>query len=153
MNARHEYRVKAVSTVTRGGIVLADGIQPVLTFSAPPEFHGQAGHWTPEHFFVSAVASCFLSTFSGGADVSGLPFVSMNLEAEGILDADEAGWRFTEVILHPHLKIAREEDRERANRLLQKAGKSCLVARSISCHVTMESVVEVEEELLVLEKN
>lgn len=153
MKDRHEYRVKAVSTVTRSGIVLADGIQPVLAFSAPPEFHGQAGHWTPEHFFVSALASCFLSTFSGGASVSGLSFVSLALDAEGILGADEAGWRFTEVILHPHLKIACEEDRERANRLLHKAEKSCLVARSISCHVSMVPVVEVEEELLVLEKN
>lgn len=153
MEDRHEYRVKAVSTVIRSGVVMADGIQPVLAFSAPPEFHGQAGHWTPEHFFVSAVACCYLSTFSGGADVSGLQFVSMDLEAEGFLGKDELGWRFTEVILRPHLKIAREEDLDRANRLLQKAGKSCLVARSLSCHITIEPVVKVEDELLVLEKN
>ena len=153
MEERHEYRVKAVSTIVRSGVVMADGIHPHITFSAPPEFHGQAGHWTPEHFFVSAVAGCYLSTFSGEADVSGLQFVSLELEAEGFLGKDEGGWRFTEVILRPHLKIAREEDRERANRLLQKAAKSCLVARSVSCRVLLEPVVKIEEELLVMERN
>jgi organic hydroperoxide reductase OsmC/OhrA len=153
MEVRHEYRVKAVSTIVRSGVVLADGIQPVISFSAPAEFHGQAGHWTPEHFFVSAVACCYLSTFSGAADVSGLQVVSFDLEAEGILGKDEGGWRFTEVFLRPHLKIAREEDRERADRLLQKAGRSCLVARSLSCRVTLEPEVKVEEELLVLREN
>jgi organic hydroperoxide reductase OsmC/OhrA len=153
MEARHEYRVKAVSTIVRSGVLMAEGIEPVIPFSAPPEFHGQAGHWTPEHFFVSAVASCYLSTFSGGAEVYGLPFVSFDLEAEGFLGKDEGGRRFTEVVLRPHLMIAREEDRERADRLLQKAGKSCLVARSLNCRVTLEPVIKVEEALLVVEKN
>lgn len=153
MEDRHEYRIKAVSTIARSGVVMAEGIEPVIQFSAPPEFHGQAGHWTPEHFFVSAVACCYLSTFSGGAEVSGLQFVSLNLEAEGFLGKDEGGWRFTEVILRPHLMIAREEDRERANRLLQKAGKSCLVARSLACRVALEPVIKVEEQLLVAAKN
>lgn len=149
MEDRHEYRVKAVSTIARSGVVMADGIHPVLAFSAPPEFHGQPGHWTPEHFFVSAAASCYLSTFSGGAEVSGLKFVSLELEAEGFLGKDEGGWRFTEVVLRPHLTIASEDDRERADRLLQKAGKSCLVARSLNCRVTLEPEVKAEEELMV----
>lgn len=153
MQDRHEYRVKAVSTVVRSGVVMADGIQPVVAFSAPPEFHGHAGHWTPEHFFVSAVACCYLSTFSGAADVSGLQFVSLDLEAEGFLGKDEGGWRFTEVMIRPALKIAREEDRERANRLLQKAAKSCLVARSVSCRVVLQPMVTIEEELMLVKEN
>lgn len=153
MEDRHEYRVKAVATIVRSGVVMADGIQPALVFSAPPEFHGQAGLWTPEHFFVSAVASCYVSTFSGGAGVSGLKFVSLELEAEGFLGKDEGGWRFTEIVLRPHLMIACEEERERANRLLQKAGKSCLVARSLNCRVTLEPVVKVEEKLVALAKD
>ena len=153
MEGQHEYRVKAVSTIVRSGVVMADGIAPVIAFSAPPEFNGQAGHWTPEHFFVSAVASCYLSTFSGSAEVSGLPFLSLDLAAEGFLAKDERGWRFTEVAIHPHLVIAKEEDRERAVRILQKAGKYCLVARSLACPVKLEPVIKVEAEPLVLEKN
>ncbi|MGA8230047.1 MAG: hypothetical protein WB795_01095, partial [Candidatus Acidiferrales bacterium] len=46
------------------------------------------------------------------------------------------------------VKIAREEDRERALRLLEKAKKNCLIARSVKCPVDLRPEVKVEEELL-----
>ncbi len=153
MEDRHEYRVKASSTIVRSGVVTADGIHPSITFSAPPEFHGQAGHWTPEHFLVAAVASCFVSSVSGIAEVSRFDFISLDLEAEGVLGKDEGGWRFSEITLRPILKIAREEDRERAVRLLKKAEKSCLIARSLACRIVLEPEVKIEEELSVPGRN
>jgi hypothetical protein len=38
---------------------------------------------------------------------------------------------------------------ERGNRLLQKAEKNCLVARSIACPTKLEPQVKVEEQLVV----
>src|SRR5947209_18399531 len=67
MNTTHKYRVGAISTATRSGFAVAEGVEGSISFSAPPEFKGRAGHWTPEHFFVAAVASCYVSTFSGMA--------------------------------------------------------------------------------------
>jgi organic hydroperoxide reductase OsmC/OhrA len=46
------------------------------------------------------------------------------------------------------VKIAREADRERALRLLQKAEKSCLIARSLSCPVIMVPEIHVETQLV-----
>ena len=153
MGDKHEYRVKAIATNVRSGIVTGDAIKPAIAFSAPPEFNGQAGQWTPEHFFVAAVASCYLSTFSGSAEASKLPFVSFDLDAEGFLAKDEGGWRFTEVVLSPHLLIAHEGDRERAMRVIEKAGKYCLVARSLTCPVRLEPVITVVAEVPPLEKS
>jgi len=124
-------------------------MEPSVAFSAPPEFQGRAGHWTPEHFFVAAVASCFVSTFSGMALNSKFEFVSLELEAEGILGQDQAGWRFREVVLRPRLTIAQTEDKERGNRLLHKAEKNCLVARSLACPVVLEPAVIIAEQLMV----
>jgi hypothetical protein len=45
-----------------------------------------------------------------------------------------------------------EKDRDRANRLLEKAEKTCLVVRSIVSKVILEPKVIVEEELLDREK-
>jgi len=152
MKNEHIYRVNASSTVPRSGIATAEEIQPSIIFSAPPEFRGQAGQWTPEHLFVAAVASCYVSTFSGMADVSKFEFLSLNLEAEAIVGKDEKGWLFTQVILRPRLKIAQDTDRERANRLLRKAEEGCLVARSLNCRITLEPEVAIEEEMLESEK-
>lgn len=149
MEAHHEYRVDAFSAGGRNGVVQAEGIQPTISFSPPPEFQGEAGRWTPEHFLVAAVASCFVSTFEGMAQSSHFRFGSLRLSAEGVLAKETNGWRFSELRLRPFVTVLKEEDRDRAIRLLEKAEKSCLVARSLQCKVALLPAVQVEEELSV----
>ena len=60
-----------------------------ISFSAPPEFQGQAGQWTPEYLFLTSVAGCFLSTFSGMAHFSKFAFLSLDVEVEGALNKEE----------------------------------------------------------------
>jgi peroxiredoxin-like protein len=124
-------------------VVAFDRVPEPIRFSAPPEFLGEPRVWTPEHFFVAALVSCYVSTFSGIADASKFSFASLEVDAEGTIEKDAGGWRFTEVRLHPSVKIASEQDRERAGRLLEKAERSCLIARSISAKVTLAPVVRV----------
>ena len=145
MEHKYTYVVNGSSTTVRSGTLAAGQVQTAIAFSAPPEFYGQPGQWTPEHLFVASVASCFISTFSGMADYSKLEFRSLSLEVEGVIEKDEGGWRFTRVVVRPRLKIAHAQDAERANRLLQKAEKACLVARSLACPVALEPAVETLE--------
>ena len=152
METHHEYRVNAFGAGGRNGVVHAEGVLPCISFSAPPEFLGEPGRWTPEHFLVAAVASCFVSTFSGIAEKSRLEFVSFNLDAEGMLDNADGIWRFTEIKLRPVATVRKEEDRDRAIRLLEKAEKSCLIARSLQCKVALFPAVKIEEELSVTTK-
>jgi peroxiredoxin-like protein len=147
MEAHHEYRVSAFAAGGRNGIVHAEGVLACISFSAPPEFLGEPGRWTPEHFLVAAVASCFVSTFSGIAEKSRLGFASFNLDAEGVLGNEDGIWRFTEINLRPVVTVLKEEDRDLAIRLLEKAEKSCLVARSLQCKVALFPAVKIEEEL------
>lgn len=148
MQNHYVYRVSASSTSLRSGVAIAEEIQPSIAFSAPPEFQGEPGRWTPEHFFLASLAGCFVSTFSGIANFSRLEFLALELETEGTIEKEEGGWRFTQINLRPRLKIAWEKDRERASRLLEKAEKTCLVARSLTSRIVLESEVLVEEELL-----
>jgi peroxiredoxin-like protein len=149
MEAHHEYRVNAFRGDGRNGVVHAEGVLPCISFSAPPEFLGEPGRWTPEHFLVAAVASCFVSTFSGIAEKSRLEFASFNLDADGVLGNEDGIWRFTEIKLRPVVTVLKEEDRDRAIRLLEKAEKSCLIARSLQFKVTLVPAVKVEVELAV----
>jgi peroxiredoxin-like protein len=149
MEAHHEYRIKAFGADGRNGVVHAEGVLSCISFSAPPEFLGEPGRWTPEHFLVAAVASCFVSTFSGIAEKSCLRFVSFNLDAEGVLGNEDGIWRFTEIRLRPVVTVLKEKDRDLAIRLLEKAEKSCLIARSLQFTVTLVPAVKVEVELAV----
>jgi peroxiredoxin-like protein len=149
MEAHHEYRINAFGADGRNGVVHAEGILPYVPFSAPPEFLGEPGRWTPEHFLVAAVASCFFSTFSGIAEKSRLEYASFKLDAEGLLDKEDGIWRFTEIKLRPIVSVLKEKDRDRATRLLEKAEKSCLIARSLQCKVALFPAVQIKEELSV----
>ena len=149
MEAHHEYRVKAFGAGVRNGVVHAEGILPSISFSAPPEFLGEPGRWTPEHFLVASVASCFVSTFSGLAAKSRFEFVSFNLDAEGVLGNEDGIWCFTEMTLRPVVTILNEADRNLITRLLEKAEKSCLIARSLKCKVVTFPAVKIEQDLTV----
>ena len=147
MEAHHEYRIKAFGAGGPNGVVHAEGVLSSISFSAPPEFLGEPGRWTPEHFLVAAVASCFVSTFSGIAEKSRLGFASFTLDAEGLLGNEDGIWCFTEIKLRPVVTILNEEDRDRAIHLLEKAEESCLVARSLQFKVALFPAVKIEEEL------
>ena len=149
METHHEYRVNAFGAGGRNGVVHAEGVLSSISFSAPPEFLGELGRWTPEHFLVAAVASCFVSTFSGIAEKSRLRFASFNLDAEGVLGNEDGIWRFTEIKLRPVVTILKEEDRDLAILLLEKAEKSCLIARSLQFKVLLFPAVNIEEKLSV----
>ena len=149
MEDQHEYRVMAFGAGGRNGVVQAEGVLSSISFSAPPEFLGEPGRWTPEHFLVAAVASCFVSTFSGIAERSCLGFASFKLDAEGVLANEEGIWRFTEIKLRPVVTILKEENRDKVLRLLEKAEKSCLIARSLQCKIVLFPAVRIEEALSV----
>ena len=148
MSEQNGYCVTAAWESGRRGVVSAEGIDPSIRFSSPPEFKGEAGFWTPEHFLVAAVATCYVVTFYAIADLSKMEFLGLQLAAEGKLGKPDGKLRFTEIILRPTLTIIRPEDRERASRLLEKAEQGCLIARSLACPVVMEPLIRHADEIM-----
>ena len=146
MANKHEYEVIGQWGGGRGGTLESHTLNHVIEFSAPPEFQGRVGFWTPEHFLVGAVVSCFISTFSAIAEMSKLEVVSLRVGSKGVLEkAEGGGYRFAEVTLYPELTIAREADVERAQRLLEKAERGCLIARSLASKVSAVPAITVHE--------
>jgi organic hydroperoxide reductase OsmC/OhrA len=92
------------------------------------------------------VAGCFVSAFSGIAERSRLEFATFNLDAEGMLANEDGIWRFTEIKLRPVVTVLKEEDNDLAIGLLEKATKSCLIARSLQCEVALFATVQIKEE-------
>lgn len=146
MQTDYSYRVNGSWEVRRNGFISAEGVEkPKITFSSPVEFKGDSGHWTPEHFLVAAVVSCFVVTFSAMAEMSKLKFVSLEVPAEGKLGKVEGKLAFSEIVISPTLVLGADEDHDLGNRLLKKAEQGCLIARSLACPVTMHAVVLTEK--------
>lgn len=143
MENSHLYRATAYWMVDKRGIVSGEKIPQSIEFSSPPEFGGEAEMWTPEHFFLAAISTCFISTFRAIAEFSKFDTVALDVAVEGILNKEEGGFRFTEVKVRPVLTLATDEERERGIKLLYKAERVCLVSRSLNSKITMEPVVQV----------
>jgi peroxiredoxin-like protein len=145
METRYCYEAHASWMMHHRGLVNAGSDVPyTLEFSVPPEFGGEQGYWTPEHLLLGAVASCLVATFRGMSEKSKLEFLSIEVRVEGVIEKQDGYLAFTRIILHPEVVIPREDDRERATRLLEKAERACLIARSLSAETILQAEVLVE---------
>jgi peroxiredoxin-like protein len=138
MQNEYFYSTEVEWSEAREGELSASAL-PRLHVDAPPEFKGHAGSWTPEHLFVGAVNSCFMTTFLAIAENSKLDFVSFKAAADGKLEKREGqGFSITEIVLKPKLTIKDSHDAARAARILEKAEKHCLISNSIKAEISLE---------------
>jgi peroxiredoxin-like protein len=141
MESQYSYTTEVEWTGERRGDLSAPHL-PDLEVDAPPEFKGHEGVWTPEHLFVAAVNSCFMTTFLAIAENSKLEFVSFSADAKGKLEKLEGqGFIMTEVVLRPKLLVSHARDLERAGRILEKAEKHCLISNSIKTETRLDPEV------------
>jgi len=126
----------------RTGLAKSNSAPNAIHFTAPPEFGGLEGRWTPEDLLLSAVASCYTTTFHALAQYSKFAYADLETEVEGTIGKTDSGYSFSEIVIRPNLTISSEE-RARALRLLQKAKSVCLVSRALSVEQKFEPRVQV----------
>ncbi len=137
MENKYFYTTEVEWTGERKGDLRVPAL-PNLQVDAPPEFKGHEGAWTPEHLFVAAVNSCFMTTFMAIAENSKLEFVSLNVDAKGKFEKLEGrGFIMTEIVIRPRLVISHARDTERAGRILEKAEKHCPISNSIKTEIKL----------------
>jgi peroxiredoxin-like protein len=143
MENKHQYRVVAWWTSGQTGIAKSDSAPNAIHFTAPSQFGGLEGRWTPEDLLMNALASCFTTTFHAIACYSKFEYTDLEVEAEGTVSKMDSGYCFIEIVIRPSLKIPNEEQRERAISLLHKAKELCLVSRALATPQKFEIQVEI----------
>jgi len=117
---------------------------PPLQISAPIEFDGPQGYWSPEAFFSASVSTCFILTFKAIARGKKLSWDSINVDADAYLDKSENKLKFTRVDVFVTLTIPPSEAGKEEIYLnaLRKAEETCLITNSISATVQLNPKVE-----------
>lgn len=140
MEEKHNYQVSLQWKEAKKGVMSAPGLEQKIEVVTPPEFDGGIpGIWSPEHLFTASVLSCFMTTFLAIAEYSKLEFEAFDCDADGILEKVEKRYAMTEVILNVTLKIKDENQKDRAQRILEKAEAACLITRSIKSEVRLKT--------------
>lgn len=133
----------------RSFVELEHGAPRIVHFSAPPEFGGDPGLWTPEQFLLAAVASCYVATFKAVARASKLDFQGIEVAADGLVEKDSGGFRFTKITLRPAVILYDQDSCELGLRLLEKTDRICLISRSLSSRMELVPRILVETPVAV----
>jgi len=112
--------------------------KPSVEVATPPEFKGHEGIWSPEDLFVASVNSCIMTTFLAFAERAGLRFETFESEAEGLLEFVDGKFLFTKVVVRPRIALQPGEDPRKAEEILHKADRNCLVSNSLRTEVVLE---------------
>jgi peroxiredoxin-like protein len=145
MENEHKHHVVAWWTSGQAGIAKSDSAPNAIHFTAPPEFGGLEGRWTPEDLLMTALASCFTTTFHAIAGYSKFEYTDLAVEAEGTVSKTDNGYCFSEIVIRPSLMIPNEEQRERSVGLLHKAKALCLVSRALATAQKFEARIEISK--------
>ena len=101
MENEHKYRVAAWWTSGQTGIAKSDSAPNAIHFTEPPQFGGVEGRWTPEDLLLTALASCFTTTFHTIAGHSKFEYTDLAVEAKGTVSKTDTGYGFNEIVIRP----------------------------------------------------
>jgi organic hydroperoxide reductase OsmC/OhrA len=144
MNIEHNYEVDVNWIQDRIGILFSPELNDEMQVATPPQFpKGVEKVWSPEHLFTAAVNSCLMTTFLSIAENSKLEFKKFNSKAYGKLEQIDGKYIMSEIILMPSLTIFKEEDREKAMRILTKSESACLISNSVKSKIIFQPEVKI----------
>jgi|SRR5690625_22076 len=107
--------------------------KPPLPGSADVAFRGDSDRYSPEDLFVAALSQCHMLWFLHKAAVRGVVVTGYTDRATGTMRVETAGaGQFTEVVLHPKVRVAYSVDEEIIAGLHQQAHDHCFIARSVN---------------------
>ena len=150
MSIEHTYEVNVNWTNDRLGVLNSPELNDEVEVATPPQFpKGMENIWSPEHLFTAAVNSCLMTTFLAIAENSKLEFEYFSSKALGKLEMVDGKYIMSEVTLIPLLTIVREDDRERAMRVLQKSEAACLISNSIRSKVIFKPEITISAEVVI----
>ena len=143
MSTQHKYQVKLNWLAGRKGILESSVLNSRIEVATPPEFpNGIPGIWSPEHLFIGAVNSCFMTSFLAIAENSNLSFVQFECNAVGILDKIDGRYMVSQITLYPVVTLSNEN--AKAMRVIEMSEKSCLISNSIKTQVRVQAQIKLQ---------
>lgn len=157
MNHPHNYRVDVEWTGNQGSgtsgyraygrdHVIRIAGKPELAGSSDPAFRGDAARHNPEDLLVAALSTCHMLAYLHMATVAGVVVTAYTDAAEGTMQTEGDGGRFTEVVLRPTVTISAASDPAQAEAAHETAHHACFIANSVNFPVRCEPRIVVSSD-------
>lgn len=144
MSTTHFYDVNVEWNEARKGTMSSSVLSDKIEVATPPQFpNGMENIWSPEHLLVAAVNSCLMTTFLAIAENFKLEFTSFNSNAVGKLEIVDGKYMISEIELQPTVAVKNEESVEKAQRVLLKSEKACLISNSVKSTIIFKPQITI----------
>ena len=122
------------------GVVGSSSLKSI-SVSTPPEFGGPEGEWSPEHLFLSAITSGFMSTYLVFVSKLKIENTGFECSATGQVELVDGKYKFTYIHIYPKAFVGSDADVENAKVAMEKAKKYCLISNSIDAEIVQHAEV------------
>jgi len=123
------------------GLLSAKDASGALHVAAPPAFGGEGKPWTPEHFFLSAISSCFMTTYLVFCRKFRFEISGFSCDVIGQVEIAEGRYKFTTIHVYPKIYVEDEDLRAVAVQAMEKTHKYCLITNSVNADVFYHSEI------------
>ncbi len=130
------------------GILHSPDVNGTMHVATPHQFGGSGKEWSPEHLFLSAVVSCYMSTFIAFNKKANVPVTHFECRATGQVELAAGKYKFTQIDVYPKVRVDEEPMREKAAMLMNKTQQYCLISNSINAAFYYHNEVLLEEHVL-----
>ncbi|MBS1607446.1 MAG: OsmC family protein [Bacteroidetes bacterium] len=130
----------------RRGVLSAKNAAGTIHVATPPEFGGEGKPWSPEHLFLSAISSCYMTTFLAFAERLHLEILKMDYQSVGQIELVEDRYKFTEINLYPRVFIAEESLRGLTATVIEKTHKYSLITNSVNASIYYHPAVLIADQ-------
>lgn len=128
---------------SKKGSLNAEDVKNSIYVATPKNFGGEGHDWSPEHLFLGAVSSCFMTTFLFFAKKAGLSFFNFTCDARGAINIVNGRYRFIQIELFSKVYIIESLLKDDAMLVLQSAQERCMIGAAISCPIEYHNEVQV----------
>ena len=137
----HLFHLKADWPGGRNDVGQIDAGNLKTEVSIPPEMAGPGVGTNPDEMLLGAAATCYIITLAAMMERSGLVKEALTMESVGVVEVTNGVITYKKIIHKPHIVLkadATEKDVSFANKLAEKAEKSCMISRAIQGNVEVE---------------
>ncbi|MFN8251699.1 MAG: OsmC family protein [Ferruginibacter sp.] len=146
--APHQYYFEVQLNWQRGhkGIITANDVKDTVKVATPSQFRGGVPEmWSPEHLFLGALCSCFMTTCFAIAEKNNVAITHFSCNAIGHVAEVGGHLEFVTADLYPKLFVEDEKDVAAANDVLLKTYHHSIVAKSVKTSLVNHGEVLVEK--------
>ncbi len=125
--------------------------KPLISGSSDPAFRGDQTKYNPEELLVASISSCHMLWYLHLCAEASIVVTHYLDQAVGtMLETENGGGRFTEVVLKPVVTIAPNNDKKHAEKLHEQAHHLCFIANSMNFPVWCEPSILINNVIKIL---